>query len=435
MAKHFYPIGTPGKVWGDEEKASWLAHAGVVKRSYADEVLAKLEPLKKKFEVEQYGALSQDKERYPLFVVKTHGFDAGNGKPCVLVTGGTHGYETSGVQGALLFAAKEMKKYGNKFNIAVCPCVSPWSYECIQRWNPKTIDPNRNYVANSPAEECAAVVDLVAALGVQQWMMHLDLHETTDTDSSEFMPALSSREGKAHEEETIPDGFYLMGNVDNPKPEWHKAMIDAVRKVTHIAPADSDGKIMGLPVEQEGVVNSKSPGKGKGVTNASFAVTTEVYPDSKVTPVTGEQCNRAQAACVVAGLEYLIANVVVTPLRKPTFTKVKNINPASKGANLIVKCIKAPVAVKEGNDTLKEAVLGDDTGVVTVSLRSDDHAALCKVGDSLRVQNAHARMVKGFIRLDVDKWASLKAAEPGMIDFDAVDEKNDISATEYELRN
>lgn len=34
-----------------------------VKRSYKDEVLSKLEPLKETFDVEQYGALSVDKER------------------------------------------------------------------------------------------------------------------------------------------------------------------------------------------------------------------------------------------------------------------------------------------------------------------------------------------------------------------------------------
>ena len=87
---HFYPIGTPGKPWDDAETAAWRKRAGVVQRSYAEEVLAKIEALRARFDVEQYGALSQDPARYPLFVVKTRGFDASNGKPCVLVTGGTH---------------------------------------------------------------------------------------------------------------------------------------------------------------------------------------------------------------------------------------------------------------------------------------------------------------------------------------------------------
>jgi len=307
---HFYPIGTPGKPWGDEERAQWFARAGVVKRSYAEDVVAKLEPLKSYFDVEQYGALSLDPDRYPLYVIKTRGWDAAT-KPCVLITGGTHGYETSGVQGALLFASTQMEKYSERFNIAICPCVSPWSYECIQRWNPAALDPNRFYLPNSPAEECAAVVDLVTAMAVPQWSMHLDLHETTDSDLTEFIPARFSRDGSPWADESIPDGFFLIGINGKEQPEWHKAMIDAVRKVTHIAPPDAGGDTLAdLPIAQEGVVNSGCTGMGKGVTNASFASTTELYPDSKTNPVTGEQANCAQAACITGGLDYIIANVL-----------------------------------------------------------------------------------------------------------------------------
>ena len=51
---HFYPIGKPGEAWGDEERKQWLSGIAPL-RSYADEVLAKLEPLKERFDVEQYG--------------------------------------------------------------------------------------------------------------------------------------------------------------------------------------------------------------------------------------------------------------------------------------------------------------------------------------------------------------------------------------------
>lgn len=305
---HFYPVGVAGKAWGDAERAEWLKQAGVVKRSYEEEVLKKLEPLKATFDVVQYGALSLDPARYPLFYVKSRGWEAS--RPTVLVTGGTHGYETSGVQGALLFLETVAVKYSELFNIIVCPCVSPWGFECIQRWNPQTVDPNRSYVADSPSEECAAVVALVAGLGVEQWTMHLDFHETTDTDDTEFRPAKASRDGLELEDEGIPDGFYLIGDIDNQQPEWHKAMIDGVREVTHIAPADANGQIVGLPMSQEGVVNSARAGKGKGVTNATFATTTEVYPDSKVKPVTPEQCNRAQLAAITSGLDYIVSNVL-----------------------------------------------------------------------------------------------------------------------------
>ena len=68
------------------------------------------------------------------------------------------------------------------------------------------------------------MVALVASLGVGKWAMHIDCHETTDTDDSEFRPAKASRDGTEMEEDGIPDGFYLVGDSLNPQPEWHAAM-------------------------------------------------------------------------------------------------------------------------------------------------------------------------------------------------------------------
>jgi hypothetical protein len=47
------------------------------------------------------------------------------------VTGGVHGYETSGVEGALLFLETKAEAYSKDFNILVAPCISPWGYERI----------------------------------------------------------------------------------------------------------------------------------------------------------------------------------------------------------------------------------------------------------------------------------------------------------------
>jgi hypothetical protein len=82
-----------------------------------DEVLHKLEGLKQRFVVEQYGSLSLDPHRYPMYSVRTQ--DWSPTKPCVLITGGVHGYETSGVQGALLFLESEAEAYSKTFNILV----------------------------------------------------------------------------------------------------------------------------------------------------------------------------------------------------------------------------------------------------------------------------------------------------------------------------
>ena len=82
---HFYPIGVKGVPWGEEERVAWRAQHKM-QRSYKDEVLTKIDVLResREFVVEQYGALSCDPQRYPLFVVKSKAWDAS--KPTLLVT-------------------------------------------------------------------------------------------------------------------------------------------------------------------------------------------------------------------------------------------------------------------------------------------------------------------------------------------------------------
>lgn len=299
-----YPIGTPGQPWGEAERKAWCEQRDV-KRSYQEEVVTKIDALRERFDVEQYGALSYDEARFPLFCIKTRNWDAA--KPVVLVTGGVHGYETSGVHGALKFVDTQAERYAEHFNIVVAPCVSPWGYEVINRWNPNAIDPNRSFYADSPAEESANLIKLVATLG--DVLMHIDLHETTDSDETEFRPALAARDGLEYIEGMIPDGFYTVGDTENPQPEFQKAVIESVAKVTHIAPADDKGEIIGSPVVQFGVINYPMVKLGLcgGVTNCTYGTTTEVYPDSP--KVTDEECNDAQVAAVVGGLEYVLAQL------------------------------------------------------------------------------------------------------------------------------
>lgn len=298
-----YPIGTPGSPWNDADKQAWFK-AQTVKRSYQDEVLSRVLPLSADFELVNYGALSIDAGRFPLYALKNQWQP---GLPLALVTGGVHGYETSGVQGALDFLHQDAKDYQGKVNLLVAPCVSPWGYEIINRWNPKAVDPNRSFVENSPSEESAALLKLVAP-HKSDVVLHIDLHETTDTDETEFRPALAARDGKDYEPDVIPDGFYLVGDSDNPQEAFQKAIIDSVEKVTHIAPPDEKGNIIGSPVVQHGVINYpvKKLGLCAGITDATYTTTTEVYPDSP--KATAEECNAAQVAAIRAALDFMLAN-------------------------------------------------------------------------------------------------------------------------------
>jgi len=297
-----YPIGKPGQKWQEQERNDWYTQT-TIKREYQKEVVPKISALADQFDVEQYGALSYDTERFPLFSIKSKHWD--NSKPTVLVTGGVHGYETSGVHGAIKFAETQADKYTPFFNIVIAPCVSPWGYEVINRWNPNAVDPNRSFYEGTPAEESANLRALVASLP-QDVLVHIDLHETTDSDETEFRPALAARDGIEYIEGMIPDGFYTVGDTENPQPEFQAAVIESVAKVTHIAPADEDGKIIGSEVTQHGVINypMKKLGLCGGVTDCKYGTTTEVYPDSA--KVTDEECNDAQVAAIVGALDFVI---------------------------------------------------------------------------------------------------------------------------------
>lgn len=300
--QRFYPIGTPGQAWGPAEVAQWRARQRR-QRSYADDVLARVDALRDHLDVQPYGEVVHGGDRYPLVALRNRWQAT---LPTVLVTGGVHGYETSGVHGALWFLQQHAAAYEGRVNLLVVPCVSPWAYEHIQRWNFDAVDPNRSFRTPSPAPESAALMALVAPLQ-GRWAAHIDLHETTDTDESEFRPAKAARDGEAFEPGTIPDGFYLVDDTEHPQPDFQQAILAAVERVTHIAVADGQGQLIGSPMAARGVIRYplRELGLCTSLTGARHTTTTEVYPDSpRANPA---QCNQAQAAAVCAALDFVLA--------------------------------------------------------------------------------------------------------------------------------
>jgi hypothetical protein len=299
MSARFYPIGTPGQPWGEAEKQQWQ-RAQKAQRSYALDVVTKIDALRDRFDVHHYGEASG----HPLLAVCSKHFDVT--LPTVVVTGGVHGYETSGVHGALQFLSDHAAGYAGRINLVVAPCVSPWAYERVQRWNAAAIDPNRSFKDGGTAAEALALMRFIAPWR-DSAVLHIDLHETTDTDESAFRPALAARDGTAFRAGTIPDGFYLVDNTASPQPAFQQAIVAAVEQLTHIAPADDNGEMIGCAVVAKGVIeyDVKALGLCAGMTNAPFTTTTEVYPDSpRATPAI---CNAAQVAAVRAAIDFVIA--------------------------------------------------------------------------------------------------------------------------------
>ena len=292
------------KKWTNKEIKHWYQKQ-TIQRSYHDEVVTKLDACRDSFNIKTYASLDVEDKNYTFYALESKNFD--KKKACVLITGGVHGYETSGVQGALDFLLSHSKKYLEYFNFIIVPCISPWAYESINRWNAKAIDPNRNFVPNSTSEEARFFYEYINSLKYE-FLLHVDLHETTNSDNTIFRPALAKRDGIAVKAWDIPDGFYLVGDVNNPKASFQEAIIKEVKKVTKIAPSDKKNQIIGETISQEGVINYaiKDLGLCTGFTNAIFNTTTEVYPDSK--NVSEEECIKAQVVTICSALEYLIKN-------------------------------------------------------------------------------------------------------------------------------
>ena len=298
----FYPIGTPGVAWGETERDQWRARQSR-RRSYAQDVLPRIEALSDRFDVVSYGRLAYAEDSYTLLAVRSRNWDSA--LPTALVTGGVHGYETSGVNGALEFLETRAADYAGKFNLVVAPCVSPWAYERINRWNYDALDPNRNFRLDGPAREATALIAFLAPFR-GKILVHVDLHETTDSDEGEFRPALAARDGTAFEPGEVPDGFYVVDDVENLQPEFQKAVIAAVEQVTHIAPPDADGNIIGSPVIAHGVIAYPLAKYAMcpSMTGARYTTTTEVYPDSPRT--NPKECDAAQVAAVCAALDFVL---------------------------------------------------------------------------------------------------------------------------------
>ena len=104
---------------------------------------------------------------------------------------------------------------------------------------------------------------------------------------------------------SIPDGFYVVDDTANLQPAFQQAILQAVEQVTHIAPEDGEGGIIGSPLLARGVIayDMQRLGLCAGISGARYTSTTEVYPDSpRATP---EQCIAAQVAAVCAALDFV----------------------------------------------------------------------------------------------------------------------------------
>lgn len=119
-------------------------------------------------------------------------------------------------------------------------------------------------------------------------------------------------------------------------------------------------------------------------------------------------------------------------LKKAKTAQVSTLNPYTRGVNCVLKLLEDPheaAEVPEGRGHFWEVSCGDASGKVTLSLTEAQWSDGLVKEKVVMIRNGFVKMVKGHMRLCIDKW--------GKVDLncdETVDEvgSKDISAVEYE---
>lgn len=269
-------------------------------RSYRTDVLDRMKENHETFETIQYGALSHNPTRYPLMVIQSRHWNPH--LPNVLVTGGVHGSETSGVEGCMKFVQNGPTP---DFNLVVAPCVSPWAYEWGTRCQSNQKDPNRSFAsfknnqhADYHTEEADALMKYIHSLNVQ-WTCHIDLHETRPGAVGDAaMPPENNKEWTL-DPSSIQQGFYLVGDASNLQHDFQTAVVDSMVTVLPMIQSGTFWKTL-----ENGIlpICGNSLGLCSSTTGATYVTTTEVCRPS---PEPDETYANAQVAAIQGALKFL----------------------------------------------------------------------------------------------------------------------------------
>lgn len=101
-----------------------------------------------------------------------------------------------------------------------------------------------------------------------------------------------------------------------------------------------------------------------------------------------------------------------------TVLKVKDLKPYSKWFTITVKILKlgdekTVLSRKDGNHhRVAEALVGDETGIVVLSIWDDDiERAKELVGSTVRIRNGFTTVYRGSLRLTLSRFSTLEKAE------------------------
>ncbi len=121
-------------------------------------------------------------------------------------------------------------------------------------------------------------------------------------------------------------------------------------------------------------------------------------------------------------------------LTKPTFVNMEELQPGNRVTmHLRVHSVKITRQRQrydgESLNLVAECIVGDEFGCAKL-IANDKQLEVIKEGAIITIRNAHAKVVKEHMRIELDKWAKV---EPSRERIGKVNTGNNKSDIEYEL--
>ena len=114
-------------------------------------------------------------------------------------------------------------------------------------------------------------------------------------------------------------------------------------------------------------------------------------------------------------------------------TKVRDLTPSSKQVNVHAKVVsvgEAKQVMGKYGDPRKvaEAVIGDDTAVITLSLWNEQIGSIAK-DEHILIDNGYVSLVRGHMRLNVGRYGALSKSNE---EIPSINQQLDMSQQEFE---
>lgn len=116
-------------------------------------------------------------------------------------------------------------------------------------------------------------------------------------------------------------------------------------------------------------------------------------------------------------------------------TLIKDLKPGMKSVNVLAKVVRMEEEREVGgrfgdSRRLREIVVGDESGVVTMSLWNEQIDQVSE-GDIIYVENGYTTLFRGHLRLTVGRYGAIKPGEG----VESVNEDFNASEKEYPPQN